>query len=181
MIILIWGPFVHGDQMWWGPFVHWDQLSWGSIDLGDLMDWDHLSIGTKWLWGPSVSGTKCVTAIIVDFKFSPCFQKWSNTTTLSHQNFPKRNQNQSQTCSWTLLKVIIPSHPRQFHYFHQGKVKSSEDPHPVNACWNDQNGDHHKHPQIHRPDKLACPCHRILETQYWFASLKLFPSSIIFK
>ena len=62
MIILIWGPLVHGDQMWWGPLVHGDQLSWGPIVFRDQMDWDHLSIGTKWLWGPSESGTKCVTA-----------------------------------------------------------------------------------------------------------------------
>ena len=65
MLTLIWGPLVHGDQMWWGPFVHGDQLSWGPNVFGDQMDRDHLSIGTKWVWGPSELGTKCVTAILI--------------------------------------------------------------------------------------------------------------------
>ena len=82
MLILIWGPFVHGDQMWWRPFVHGDQLSWGPDVFWDQMNWDHLSIGTKWLWGPSELGTKCVTAnfllqkLLQIISFNQNFENW---------------------------------------------------------------------------------------------------------
>ena len=60
MLILIWGPLVHGDQMWWGPFVHGDQWSWGLFVFGDQMDWAICPLGPNGSgdqvsWGLNVS------------------------------------------------------------------------------------------------------------------------------
>ena len=71
VVLILWGPFVQGDQISWGPFVQRDRIRWGPFVQRDQIGWrpfvqggrilgDHLSKGTGSGGDHLSSGTKCL-------------------------------------------------------------------------------------------------------------------------